>query len=63
MAWLLFVWSLVAGVFQGVLALQLPDALGIATATAACLPSLILGALGAWRLASFSGALPEPVKP
>ena len=63
MAWLLFVWSLVAGVLQGVLALHRSDALGIATGTAACLPSLILGALGARRLASSSGALPEPVKP
>jgi len=63
MAWLLFVWSLVAGVLQGVLALHRSDALGMATGAAACLPPLILGALGARRLASSSGALPEPVTP
>ena len=50
MAWLLFVWSPVAGLLQGALAVHRPDALGIVTAIATCVPPLVIGALGARRL-------------
>jgi len=35
MPWLLFVWSLLAGLLQGALAISRPDALGIATGNCA----------------------------
>jgi hypothetical protein len=63
MAWLLFAWSLVAGLLQGALAVSRPDALGVAVGIATCVPPLLLGGLGARRLILSSRALSVTVMP
>ena len=63
MAWLLFVWSLVAGLLQGALAVSCLGALGVTTGIATCVPPLLLGALGARRLIVSSRALSRTVMP
>jgi hypothetical protein len=63
LAWLLFIWSILAGALQGALAVGRDHALGIATGLAACVPPLIIGTLGIRRLILSSGALPRTVMP
>jgi hypothetical protein len=63
LAWLLFIWSIVAGLLQGALAVDRPQALGIATGIAACVPPLIIGTLGIRRLILSSAALPRAAMP
>jgi hypothetical protein len=55
MAWLLFIWSIVAGLLQGALAVNRPHAIGIATGIATGVLPLIIGALGIRRLTLLSG--------
>jgi hypothetical protein len=63
MAWLLFVWSLVAGLLQGALAVRRPDVLAIVIGMVTCAPPLVLGALGARRLTVSSRASSRTVTP
>jgi hypothetical protein len=63
MAWLLFIWSIVAGLLQGALAVNRPHAIGIATGIAAGVLPLIIGALGIRRLTLLSGIPRRNVMP
>lgn len=56
MAWLLFVWSLVAGAVQGTVAVTRDAGPAIATGIAAAVPLLCVGTLGVRRLIGVAGA-------
>jgi hypothetical protein len=63
LAWLLFIWSIVAGLLQVALAINRPHPWGVVTGIAAGVPPLIIGVLGVGMLVVSSRALPNIAMP